>query len=206
MKKIGILLADDHTLMRMGLSALIASEKDMEVVGEAENGREAAELVRTLRPDVVIMDLMMPEMSGAEATRRILAENPAAKIVILTTFGTSAELADAIANGAVGVLMKDTATDDLVGAIRAVAGGRKVIPERLLRFAREEGAAPRLSPRQLEILTSVTRGLSNADIARQFDITEAAVKKHLTQIFERLGASNRAEAASIALRKQLLKT
>ena len=205
MKKIGILLADDHTLMRMGLSALIASEKDMEVVGEAENGREAAELVRTLRPDVVIMDLMMPEMSGAEATRRILAENPAAKIVILTTFGTSAELADAIANGAVGVLMKDTATDDLVGAIRAVAGGRKVIPERLLRFAREEGAAPRLSPRQLEILTSVTRGLSNADIARQFDITEAAVKKHLTQIFERLGASNRAEAASIALRKQLLK-
>ena len=206
MKRIGILLADDHTLMRMGLSALIASEKDMEVVGEAENGREAAELVRTLRPDVVIMDLMMPEMSGAEATRRILAENPAAKIVILTTFGTSAELADAIANGAVGVLMKDTATDDLVGAIRAVAGGRKVIPERLLRFAREEGAAPRLSPRQLEILTSVTRGLSNADIARQFDITEAAVKKHLTQIFERLGASNRAEAASIALRKQLLKT
>ena len=205
MKKIGILLADDHTLMRMGLSALIASEKDMEVVGEAENGREAAELARTLRPDVVIMDLMMPEMSGAEATRRILAENPAAKIVILTTFGTSAELADAIANGAVGVLMKDTATDDLVGAIRAVAGGRKVIPERLLRFAREEGAAPRLSPRQLEILTSVTRGLSNADIARQFDITEAAVKKHLTQIFERLGASNRAEAASIALRKQLLK-
>ena len=206
MKKIGILLADDHTLMRMGLSALIASEKDMEVVGEAENGREAAELARTLRPDVVIMDLMMPEMSGAEATRRILAENPAARIVILTTFGTSAELADAIANGAVGVLMKDTATDDLVGAIRAVAGGRKVIPERLLRFAREEGAAPRLSPRQLEILTSVTRGLSNADIARQFDITEAAVKKHLTQIFERLGASNRAEAASIALRKQLLKT
>ena len=205
MKKIGILLADDHTLMRMGLSALIASEKDMEVVGEAENGREAAELARTLRPDVVIMDLMMPEMSGAEATRRILAENPAARIVILTTFGTSAELADAIANGAVGVLMKDTATDDLVGAIRAVAGGRKVIPERLLRFAREEGAAPRLSPRQLEILTSVTRGLSNADIARQFDITEAAVKKHLTQIFERLGASNRAEAASIALRKQLLK-
>ena len=206
MKKIGILLADDHTLMRMGLSALIASEKDMEVVGEAENGREAAELARTLRPDVVIMDLMMPEMSGAEATRRILAENPAARIVILTTFGTSAELADAIANGAVGVLMKDTATDDLVGAIRAVAGGRKVIPERLLRFAREEGAAPRLSPRQLEILASVTRGLSNADIARQFDITEAAVKKHLTQIFERLGASNRAEAASIALRKQLLKT
>ena len=206
MKKIGILLADDHTLMRMGLSALIASEKDMEVVGEAENGREAAELARTLRPDVVIMDLMMPEMSGAEATRRILAENPAARIVILTTFGTSAELADAIANGAVGVLMKDTATDDLVGAIRAVADGRKVIPERLLRFAREEGAAPRLSPRQLEILASVTRGLSNADIARQFDITEAAVKKHLTQIFERLGASNRAEAASIALRKQLLKT
>ena len=206
MRKTRILLADDHMLMRMGLSALITSEKDMEVVGEAENGLQAVELALSLKPDIVIMDLMMPELSGAAATQRIHDADPAIKIMILTTFGTSAEMAQAIANGAVGALMKDTATDDLVSAIRAIVAGKRVIPARLQKLVEEDNPLFSLSDRQLEILTSVARGLSNAEIARQFNLSEITIKKHLSAIFEHLGVSNRTEAAALALRKQLLKT
>ena len=205
MRKTRILLADDHMLMRMGLSALITSEKDMEVVGEAENGLQAVELALSLKPDIVIMDLMMPELSGAAATQRIHDADPAIKIMILTTFGTSAEMAQAIANGAVGALMKDTATDDLVSAIRAIVAGKRVIPARLQKLVAEDDPLFSLSDRQLEILTSVARGLSNAEIARQFNLSEITIKKHLSTIFEHLGVSNRTEAAALALRKQLLK-
>ena len=206
MRKTRILLADDHMLMRMGLSALITSEKDMEVVGEAENGLQAVELALSLKPDIVIMDLMMPELSGAAATQRIHDADPAIKIMILTTFGTSAEMAQAIANGAVGALMKDTATDDLVSAIRAIVAGKRVIPARLQKLVEEDNPLFSLSDRQLEILTSVARGLSNAEIAHQFNLSEITIKKHLSAIFEHLGVSNRTEAAALALRKQLLKT
>ncbi len=205
MKKIKILLADDHRLLRMGLAALIASEKDMEVAGEAETGRAAIEAARTLRPDVVIMDLMMPELSGAEATKAIHAEMPDVKILVLTSFGTSAELAEAINAGAVGALIKDTATEDLVAAIRTVHAGKKVIPEKLRVFAKDFAEAPKLSTHQLEILESVTKGLSNADIARLHNLSEITIKKQLSTIFERIGAANRAEAVAIALRKQLVK-
>ena len=206
MRKTRILLADDHMLMRMGLSALITSEKDMEVVGEAENGLQAVELALSLKPDIVIMDLMMPELSGAAATQRIHDANPAIRVMILTTFGTSAEMAQAIASGAVGALMKDTATDDLVSAIRAIVAGKRVIPARLQKLVAEDNPLFSLSDRQLEILTSVARGLSNAEIARQFNLSEITIKKHLSSIFERLGVSNRTEAAALALRKQLLKS
>ena len=206
MRKTRILLADDHMLMRMGLSALITSEKDMEVVGEAENGLQAVELALSLKPDIVIMDLLMPALSGAAATQRIHDANPAIRIMILTTFGTSAEMAQAIANGAVGALMKDTATDDLVSAIRAIVTGKRVIPARLQKLVAEDNPLFSLSDRQLEILTSVARGLSNAEIARQLNLSEITIKKHLSAIFEQLGVSNRTEAAALALRKQLLKT
>ena len=205
MKKIKILLADDHRLLRMGLATLIASEKDMEVIGEAENGREAVELARTLRPDIVIMDLMMPEMSGAEATKTIHAELPDVKIMILTTFGTSNEMIDALSNGASGALMKDTATEDLVDSIRAIVAGREVIPSKLRHLVRERSSAVKLSDRHLEILAAVSKGFSNADIARQFGLSEITVKKHLSAIFEKLGVSNRAEAVAIAISKQLVK-
>lgn len=205
MRKTRILLADDHMLMRMGLSALITSEKDMEVVGEAENGLQAVELALSLKPDIVIMDLMMPELSGAAATQRIHDADPTIRIMILTTFGTSAEMAQAIANGAVGALMKDTATDDLVSAIRAIVAGKRVIPARLQKLVAEDDPLFSLSDRQLEILTSVARGLSNAEIARQFNLSEITIKKHLSTIFEHLGVSNRTEAAALALRKHLLK-
>ena len=205
MKKTRILIVDDHSLMRMGLASLIASEKDMETVGEADNGRAAVELVRELKPDVVIMDLMMPELTGSEATRIIHEELPEVKIIILTSFGSSAEMSHAIANGAVGTLMKDTATDDLVSTIRAVAAGRTVIPESLRRMAKADVETFQLTDHQLEILSCVVRGLTNADIARHFSISEVTVKKTMQMIFTKIGAANRAEAVSITLQKHLLK-
>jgi len=146
----------------------------------------------------------MPELSGADATKGILANIPNAKIMILTSFGTSVEMAAAIANGTVGALMKDTATDDLVAAIRTVIAGGTVIPQRLLKAAQTIPDRPKLSERQLAIFASVTNGFSNADIARQFNLSEITVKKHLSSVFAKLGASNRSEAVAIALRLNLL--
>ena len=205
MNKIRILIADDHMLMRMGISTLVSTAKDMTVVGEACNGRQAVELAGSLRPDVVIMDLMMPEMSGGEATKAIHEAHPGIKIVILTTYGTSAELATAVTNGAVGVLLKDKVEMDLLSTIRFVMAGNQVIPTRLLAQIEEDRAMGKLTDRQMEILASVAQGQSNADIALQFGLSEITVKKHLSAIFERLGVANRSEAVSLAFRKQMLK-
>ena len=205
MKKIRILLADDHTIMRMGLATLLESEPDMCVVGEAENGKVAVRLARELKPDVIIMDLMMPVLSGAEATRLIREENPNVRIVVLTTFGSSAELALAVRNGASATLLKDTETADLVNVLRRVNEGKRVIPSNVLAMIDADAASADLTPRQQTILQSITRGLSNADIAKQLGISEIGVKKHLQTIFVKLGAATRAEAAAIALRKHLLK-
>ena len=205
MSKIRILLADDHMLMRMGISTLVSTAKDMTVVGEARNGREAVELAGSLAPDVVIMDLMMPEMSGGEATKAIHAAHPGIKIVILTTYGTSAELATAVLTGAVGVLLKDKVEMDLLNTIRFVIEGNQVIPTRLLAQIEEDKAMGKLTDRQMEILASVADGQSNADIAKQFGLSEITVKKHLSAIFERLGVANRSEAVALAFRKQMLK-
>lgn len=205
MSKIRILLADDHMLMRMGIATLVSTAKDMTVVGEASNGRQAVELAGSLRPDVVIMDLMMPEMSGGEATKAIHEAHPGIKIVILTTYGTSAELATAVTNGAVGVLLKDKVEMDLLSTIRFVVEGNQVIPTRLLAQIEEDKAMGKLTGRQMEILASVAEGQSNADIALQFGLSEITVKKHLSAIFERLGVANRSEAVALAFRKQMLK-
>ena len=204
--KIRIMLADDHMLMRMGLSTLVACEEDMEIVGEAKNGRQAVELAHALKPDIVIMDLMMPEIGGAEATKIIHDAYPEIKILVLTSYATSKEMSDAITNGAEGALMKDTAATDLINAIRAVVAGERIIPDRLLRQAEEDKVSPKLSERHLEILSSVARGQSNSDIAKQFGLSEISIKKHLSKIFERLGVSNRSEAVALALRKQMLKS
>lgn len=203
--KIRILLADDHSFLRMGLAALIAAKDDMVVVGEAKNGREAVEQARKLRPDVIVMDLMMPKMSGAEATKVICGELPDTKVMILTSFGNSAELSQALANGATGVLLKDAATNDLVTGLRKVAQGGRFVPAKIQAINEAEPPV-NLTDKQRDILESVTRGLSNADIARQLGIAEITVKGHLSVIFAKLGAATRAEAAAIALRRQLLKT
>ena len=208
MKKtqIRIMLADDHMLMRMGLSTLIDCEDDMKIVGEAKNGRQAVELAHALKPDIIIMDLMMPELSGAEATKLIHDAYPEIKIMVLTSFATSKEMSDAIMNGADGALMKDTAADELIGAIRDIVAGKRLIPERLMRQAAEDNITPKLSDRHLEILSSIAQGQSNSDIAKQYGLSEITIKKQLSTIFARLGVSNRSEAVALALRKQILKS
>lgn len=203
MEKIRILLADDHVITRMGLGMLFSSEPDMEVVGEADNGEVAVALAQKCRPDIVVMDLMMPVLNGAEATKQIRALGQDAKIVILTTFGSAEELSIAVHNGASAVLLKDTPTRSIVAAIRKVHAGETIIPK--LDSAEGNAVIPELTERQREIVHSLTRGLTNADIAKQLGITVFGVQKHLKVIFAKLGAATRAEAAAIALKRHLLK-
>ena len=203
MKNIRILIADDHALMRLGLKSMISLQPDMEVVGEAENGQDAIESAAALRPDIVIMDLMMPKVNGADATRTICEANPETNVIMLTSYGDAADLSRAIANGAVSVQMKDAPTEDLLAAIRNVMAGETAIASEFKEMCAAE--LPALTEKQSDILQSVVRGYANKDIAKQFGISEAGVKKHLRLIFAKLGAANRSEAVGIALRKQLLK-
>ena len=205
MAKTKILLADDHSIVRMGISALLAYESDLAVVGEAEDGEEAVELAKRHKPDVVLMDLMMPRLDGVEATRRIREELPSCKVLILTTFGTSADVSRAIASGASGAVVKDIGKDEIVDAIRRVASGEKVFSAEIEQTVKEEPSVPNFTQRQMDILHSVTRGLTNAEIAKQYGISTDGVKQHVMAIFKKLGAANRAEAIAIALRKHLLK-
>ena len=205
MKQMKVLIVDDHSLVRMGLASLFGYQKDFVVAGEAEDGEQAVRLARETKPDVIVMDLMMPGMDGVEATRQIHAERPDARILILTTFGSSADVARAIAAGAAGALMKDASNDELLAAIRTVAGGGNAFSPEIEQIVKEEPTPPELTRRQLDILHSVTRGLSNPDIAKQFGITVDGVKAHLNVIFSKLGAANRSEAITIALRRHLLK-
>ena len=205
MKKTKILLVDDHSLMRIGLTTLLSVQKDITVVGEAEDGETALRLVRETQPDVVIMDLMMPGMGGAEATHRILNEHPQTRVIILTSYGTSADLTRTVAYGAAGVITKGSSTDELLATIRKVAAGEKSIPSEITRALGEYPRALALTPRQQQILLAVSRGYTSSDIADQCGISVSCVKWHIRTLCEILGASNRSEAAAIAMRKHLLK-
>ena len=202
-RKVSILLVDDHEVVRSGLAAILSVERDFEVVGEAADGREAVKMVKRLSPDVVLMDLMMPVMNGDEATAAIVALKVPTKVLLLTTYGTAEEIGRALSSGAAGALLKTVSKQELFAAIRKVAAGERVIGADIA--VGEETAAVDLSPRQREVLESVTRGLSNADIALQLGISPSAVKLYLSTVFEKLGAASRAEAVAIALKRQLLK-
>ena len=174
-------------------------------VGEAGDGEAAVEAAVRLKPDLVVMDLMMPVVDGTEATRRIKEALPDTRVLILTTFGTSAEVARAVAAGATGAIMKDASTDEQLAAIRTVAAGGTVFSPDIRRTMEENPEPPVFTQRQLQILESVTRGLGNKEIANQFGISTDAVKQHLNAICTKLGAANRVEAVSIALRRHLLR-
>ena len=202
---IHILIADDHAVVRRGLRSILQLEKDFQVVGEAANGTEAVEKARQLKPDVVIMDLIMPEKSGGEATVEILAEHPETRILLLTTFGTADDVARALEAGAAGALMKTSDESEIIASIRTISAGRHAVSDEIKRLIAESPPAPLLTPRQLEILNSMSRGYSNAEIAHTFGINEFTVREHVANIMAKLDASNRAEAVATALRTSLLK-
>ena len=205
MKKHTILLVDDHALLRHGLAAILSYQKDLEVVGEASNGKDAVHLAARLQPELVIMDLMMPVIDGVEATRQITEATPNVKVLILTSFGTSADVSRALDAGAAGAIMKDSRDEELLAAIHDTLAGRKVLSPDIAHMLKNEPPPPELTDRQLEILQSLTSGLSNKDIAEQLGLRPSGVKVHLKAIFAKLGAATRAEAVAIALRKHLLK-
>ena len=203
--KIRLLIADDHTVVRAGLAALLGTEKDLVLVGQAKNGIEAVRETVRLQPDVVIMDLMMPQKDGVDATAEITASVPSAKVIILTTFGTSDGIAHALASGAKGAILKSADNGQLVAAIRAVAKGEEFIASDIRQQLAVDPPIPELTPRQREVLASMVRGLTDRDIARQLGIRQDGVNDHVSAILQKLGAANRTEAVAVALRKHLLK-
>ena len=205
MKKIGILLADDHAVVRAGLKAILNLERDFRVIGEAENGSDAARLAGELRPDVVIMDLLMPGLDCAEAVRLILKACPTTRILVLTSYGSSDEIRFALDAGATGAVTKNLSNPELTDAIRKTAAGERVLSPEIEGTLAEDRTDVVLSERQRVIVDSITRGLSNGEIALQLGISRTRVKQHLTEVFQTLGAANRAEVAALAMRRNLLK-
>ena len=205
MKNIRVLIADDHAIVRHGLCALLGTERGIEVVGEAKDGNEAVARTKQLAPDVVIMDIVMPRKDGVEATVEIRAAVPPAKIVVLTSFGTSDKISRAIEAGATGALLKTAEDRELLSAIRTVANGGRVISPAVRKLISTDPPAPELTPRQLEILQAMARGLTNKDIAKMFGIRTDGVNEHVLAILAKLGAANRTEAVATAIRKQLIR-
>ncbi|MEP7001536.1 MAG: response regulator transcription factor [bacterium] len=207
--RIRVLIADDHPIVRSGIASVLNSQPDFEVVGEAENGAQAVSLAASLAPDIVLMDLRMPVLSGVSATEEILRARPASRVVILTTYATDGEMLRAIEAGAVGYLLKDVPHDELFRALRAVArGGRylaSVVTERLM--ARwQQTSKDTLTEREAEVLQWVARGASNKAIASTLGITEPTVKAHLVHVFEKLGVENRTSAVRAAVERGIIST
>lgn len=202
-----ILLCDDHVVVRAGLLALLGSEPDIEVLGEAGSGEEAVALAAKLRPEVVLMDLQLGAgIDGVEATRRITSVPNPPHVLVLTTYDTDADITRAIGAGATGYLLKAERPEELFAAIHSAAAGRTTLsaPVASRVMARMRGARPTLTDRELDILGQLARGLGNRDIARALFISEATVKTHLGRIYDKLGVDTRAGAVSVAKEQRLL--
>ena len=209
MKKLRLMLVDDQSLFREALRTLLALQDDFEIVAEAENGERAVALAKAHRPDVILMDLRMPVMGGVEATRRVLAAAPAARVVVLTTFEEDEEIFEAMRAGAVGYLLKACSADKLCGSVRAAAQGTSVLEPsvaarmmaELNRLSAKEGKRPAplladpLSERELAVLKLLATGGSNKEIGARLNITEGTVKNHMTNVLGKLGALDRTQAA-----------
>ncbi|MGZ4142027.1 MAG: response regulator [Actinomycetota bacterium] len=200
---IRVIVADDHAVVRSGLEKLLSTADDIEIVGTASNGEEAVALAGTQRPQVVLMDLSMPVVDGAEATRLIVEQDPDARVVVLTSFADDRHIADALKAGAIGYVLKHAAPDELLGAIRAAAAGDAPLDPKAARVLLEtkmKGSEQQLSEREQQVLRLVAAGLANKQIARRLGIAERTVKAHLTNIFASIGVTDRMQAAFWAQR------
>ena len=206
-KPIRVLIADDHLVVRVGLKEMLDGEPEFEVVGEAANGVEAVDLADWRKPDVVLMDLRMPELDGATAIARIKERNPRVNALVLTTYESDADVVKAIENGATGYMLKDAPREDLLQAIRDAAEGKPLlaptVTARIMDRMREP-AAEALTAREIEILELVAEGARNKEIAKELWITEMTIKTHMTHIFEKLGVNDRTAAVTVALRRGIL--
>jgi DNA-binding NarL/FixJ family response regulator len=205
---IRIVIADDHPIFRAGLQGLLSGQEDFQVVGEAANGKEAVTVVRHAAPDVLLVDLQMPELDGVGAIREIRSVAPATRILVLTTYDSDGDILRAVEAGATGYLLKDTPREELFKAIRATARGDSVLAPSVASklLGRARGPVERsLSAREIEVLTLVARGIGNKIIAKDLRISEATVKTHLIHIFAKLGVDDRTAAVTAAMERGVLR-
>ena len=208
-KAIRVLIADDHAIVRKGIRALLATERDIEVVGEANDGAEAIIQAKALRPDVILMDLVMPKLDGIQATQQITSNQTGVRILVLTSFAADDKVFPAIKAGALGYLLKDTGPDDLVQAIHQVHRGQPTLEPSIARKVLSELSHPPQEPltvdplteRELDVLRQVSQGKSNKEIAEQLVIAEMTVRAHVRNILSKLHLASRTQAALYALRK-----
>lgn len=206
---IRVLIVDDHAMVRRGLAAFLKAQPDLQLVGEAPDGREAITLCAQLMPDVVLMDLMLPGMSGAEATRMIRGRWPEVRVIALTSFGEKELVREALAAGALSYLLKNVTAEDLAAAIRAACVGRPTLaPEALQALIQPASAQPTiggdLTPREREVLALMVQGLTNPQIAERLVVSRATAKAHVSNVLSKLGAATRAEAVALAVQHKLV--
>ena len=201
---IRVLVVDDHVLWRQGIAGSLASEADIALVAEAANGAEAVETFARVRPDVTLMDLQMPVLSGIEAIQRIRSGAPQARIIVLTTYPGDVQAVKALKAGASGYLLKSSLIDELLRAIRAVHGGRRYIPADVAQEIALHAAEEPLSAREVDILALVAAGKANKVVAHELSVSEQTVKAHLRTIFQKLGVNDRTQAVTTALRRGII--
>lgn len=207
-ERIGLLICDDHPVVRSGLRGMLSGEPEFEVVGEATTGKEAVALADELRPNVILMDLRMPEMDGVTAISHIKERHPDARILVITTYESDADIVRAVETGASGYLLKDSPREELFGAIRVVAEGKSplspAVAARLMQRMRAS-TEETLSAREIEVLVLVARGTSNKGIAKELWISETTVKSHMLHIFEKLDVADRTTAVTTALARGIIR-
>jgi DNA-binding NarL/FixJ family response regulator len=201
---IRILTVDDHPILREGIAAILGAQEDMQLVAEANNGRDAVDQFRTHRPDVTLMDLQMPQMNGIDAIRAIRKEFPGARIIVLTTYSGDAQAARAFEAGAFGYLLKSMLRKELIETIRTVHGGRKRVPPEIAVEMAEHHTDDLLTDREVEVLREVAAGNANKMIAGRLKISEETVKAHMKNILSKLGANDRTHAVTIALKRGII--
>jgi DNA-binding NarL/FixJ family response regulator len=204
-ERITVMVVDDHPVVRHGIASLLESEEDIEVVAQARSGEEAVRLHAEHGPAVTIMDLRLPGMSGVDAIRRIRAASPDALVVVLTTYDGDEDIHQALEAGARAYLLKDSFTEEVVETVRAVHGGARRVPEAIARRLAERPPLSDLSPRELEVLRLVARGMTNKDIADELGIAEGTVKIHVTRLLGKLGVDDRTAAVMIALQRGIIR-